>query len=126
MSAVNKVRAHELVTKKRDELLKQLHELKTELATLRVQKITGGNASKLTRISTVRKSIARVLTVVNQKTRQNLRELYKNKKHLPLDLRQKKTRAIRRRLTKDERMSTTERATKKAIHFPKRRYAIKA
>lgn len=73
--------------------------------------------------STVRKSIARVLTIVNQKTRQNLRELYKGKKHLPLDLRTKKTRAIRRRLTKDERMSTTERATKKAIHFPKRRCA---
>jgi hypothetical protein len=48
----------------------------------------------------VRKSIARVLTVMNQKQRQNLREFYKNKKFLPLDLRPKKTRAIRRRLTK--------------------------
>ena len=50
--------------------------------------------------STVRKSIARVLTVMNQKARQNLREYYKGKKFLPLDLRTKKTRAIRRRLTK--------------------------
>jgi large subunit ribosomal protein L35e len=50
--------------------------------------------------NTVRKSIARVLTVTNQKTRQNLRELYKKKKYLPLDLRAKKTRAIRRRLSK--------------------------
>lgn len=49
--------------------------------------------------STVRKSIARVLTVINHKTRANLRELYKGKK-LPLDMRAKKTRAIRRRLTK--------------------------
>lgn len=49
--------------------------------------------------NTVRKSIARVLTVMNQKQRQNLREFYKNKKYLPLDLRPKKTRAIRRRLT---------------------------
>lgn len=49
--------------------------------------------------SVVRKSIARCLTVINQKTRANLRELYKGKK-LPLDLRAKKTRAIRRRLTK--------------------------
>jgi hypothetical protein len=48
----------------------------------------------------VRKSIARVLTVTNQKARQNLREYYKDKKYLPLDLRPKKTRAIRRRLTK--------------------------
>ena len=41
-----------------------------------------------------------MLTVTNQKQRQNLREFYKNKKYLPLDLRPKKTRAIRRRLTK--------------------------
>ena len=40
------------------------------------------------------------MTVMNQKARQNLRELYKNKKYAPLDLRTKKTRAIRRRLTK--------------------------
>jgi large subunit ribosomal protein L35e len=50
--------------------------------------------------NTVRKSIARVLTVMNQKARQNLREYYKDKKFLPLDLRAKKTRAIRRRLSK--------------------------
>jgi predicted alpha-1,6-mannanase (GH76 family) len=37
---------------------------------------------------------------MNQKARQNLREYYKDKKYLPLDLRAKKTRAIRRRLSK--------------------------
>jgi len=52
------------------------------------------------RSNTVRKSVARVLTVTNQKARQNIREYYKNKKYLPLDLRPKKTRAIRRRFTK--------------------------
>jgi large subunit ribosomal protein L35e len=36
---------------------------------------------------------------MNQKARQNLREFYKGKKYIPLDLREKKTRAIRRRLT---------------------------
>jgi hypothetical protein len=40
------------------------------------------------------------MTVMNQKARQSLREYYKDKKYLPLDLRAKKTRAIRRRLTK--------------------------
>ena len=50
--------------------------------------------------NTVRKSIARVMTVMNQKARQSLRDYYKDKKYLPLDLRAKKTRAIRRRLTK--------------------------
>ncbi|SCV71935.1 BQ2448_4629 [Microbotryum intermedium] len=121
----SKVRASELQSKKRDELLRQLDELKTELVSLRVQKITGGNASKLLRISTVRKSIARVLTVINQKTRSNLRELYKNKKQLPLDLRAKKTRAIRRRLSLHERTVQTEKTKKRQIHFPKRRFAVK-
>ena len=59
----------------------------------------------LTRAATVhsagvRRSIARVLTVINSKQRQSLREFYKKKAFLPLDLRPKKTRAIRKRLTK--------------------------
>ena len=35
---------------------------------------------------------------MNQKQRANLREFYKGKKYIPLDLRAKKTRAIRRKL----------------------------
>lgn len=50
--------------------------------------------------SSVRKAIARVLTVIHLKQRQNLREFYKKKRHQPLDLRTKKTRALRKRLTK--------------------------
>ena len=50
----------------------------------------------------VRLSIARVLTVISQKQKAALREAYKKKKYLPLDLRPKKTRAIRRRLTKHQ------------------------
>jgi len=92
--------------------------------------------------STVRKSIARVLTVTNQKQRQHLREFYKNKKFLPLDLRYKKTRAIRRRLTKvrghpskcgtdlmqiqHEASLKTLKQKKKDQNFPLRKYAVKA
>jgi hypothetical protein len=43
--------------------------------------------------STVRKSIARVLTVLTSQQRTALRSFYKGKKYLPLDLRPKKTRA---------------------------------
>lgn len=50
----------------------------------------------------VRKSIAQVLTVISQKQKLALREAYKSKKFLPLNLRPKKTRAIRRRLTKHQ------------------------
>ncbi|KAH9006745.1 60S ribosomal protein L35 [Lactarius hatsudake] len=122
----NKVKAYELQSKSKNDLAKQLVDLKNELLVLRVQKIAGGAASKLTKINTVRKSVARVLTVTNQKARQNLREYYKNKKYLPLDLRPKKTRAIRRRLTKHEKSLKTLKQRKKDIHFPKRKYAIKA
>ncbi|KAI0774296.1 ribosomal protein L35 [Fomes fomentarius] len=121
-----KVKAYELQSKSKNDLAKQLTELKNELLTLRVQKIAGGSAAKLTKINAVRKSIARVLTVTNQKQRQNLREFYKNKKYLPLDLRHKKTRAIRRRLTKHEASLKTLKQRKKDIHFPIRKYAVKA
>ncbi|KAH8083568.1 putative ribosomal protein L35 [Filobasidium floriforme] len=123
-----KIRAFELQSKNKSDLLTQLDELKTELASLRVAKIAGGSANKLGKINGVRKSIARVLTVINQKQRQNVRELYKSKnaKYLPLDLRYKKTRAIRRRLTKHESHLITEKQHKKDIHFPKRKYALKA
>lgn len=50
----------------------------------------------------VRLSIARVLTVISQKQKAALREAYKKKKYQPLDLRPKKTRAIRRKLTKHQ------------------------
>ncbi|KAF9515207.1 hypothetical protein BS47DRAFT_798509 [Hydnum rufescens UP504] len=120
MAPTGKVKAYELQSKSKPDLAKQLQELKTELLSLRVQKIASPSASKLTRISTVRKSIARVLTVTNQKARQNLREYYKNKKYLPLDLRVKKTRAIRRRLTRHEQSLKTEKQRKRDIHFPTR------
>ena len=47
-------------------------------------------------------------------------------KYKPLDLRPKKTRAIRRRLTPAQAGAKTERAIKKARHFPQRRFAVKA
>jgi large subunit ribosomal protein L35e len=73
----------------------------------------------------VRKSIARVLTVINANQRAQLRLFYKNKKYLPLDLRPKLTREIRRRLTKHERTQTTDKQRKREIHFPARKYAVK-
>src|SRR4051812_1373588 len=73
----------------------------------------------------VRKSIARVMTVINCTQRHQLRLFYAKKKYIPLDLRPKQTRAIRRRLTKHEKSLTTEKQKKKTMHFPQRIYAIK-
>ncbi|GBF67006.1 60S ribosomal protein L35 [Trichophyton mentagrophytes] len=120
-----KVKTGQLWNKSKDDLTKQLDELKTELGQLRVQKIAGGSSSKLTRIHDLRKSIAKVLTVINANQRSQLRLFYKNKKYLPLDLRAKKTRAIRRRLTAHQASLKTEKQKKKEMHFPQRKYAVK-
>ncbi|KAK8531987.1 hypothetical protein V6N13_131338 [Hibiscus sabdariffa] len=99
-----RIKVHELRNKSKTELLSQLKDLKAELALLRV---------------------AKVLTVISQKQKLALREAYKKKKFLPLDLRPKKTRAIRRRLTKHQASLKTEREKKKEMYFPLRKYAIK-
>ncbi|KAG2182792.1 hypothetical protein INT44_005772 [Umbelopsis vinacea] len=118
------VKAHELRNKNKAELTKQLDDLKQELASLRVQKITGG--ARLQKIGATRKAVARVLTVINQTQREQLRLFYKSKKYTPLDLRTKKTRAIRRRLTKVEASKKTVKEQKKLAHFPQRKFAVKA
>eukprot|EP00899_Mesostigma_viride_P029178 jgi/Mesvir1/9445/Mv09842-RA.1 len=121
-----KIKVHELRNKRKEELLAQLKELKTELAALRVAKVTGGAPNKLSKIKVVRLSIAQVLTVISQTQKASLREVYKGKKFVPLDLRPKKTRAIRRRLTKYQANLKTEKEKKKLAYFPMRKYAVKA
>ncbi|KAL9090863.1 MAG: hypothetical protein Q9165_005071 [Trypethelium subeluteriae] len=121
----NRVKAAQLWGKNKDELKSELERLKGNLVTLRTQKIAGGASSKLNQIHDVRKSIARVLTVINANQRHQLRLYYKNKKYLPLDLRPKQTRAMRRRLTKEESSKITEKQRKRQIHFPQRNYAVK-
>ena len=78
------------------------------------------------RSKVVRKSVAQVLTVINQTQKAKLREFYKGKDLKPLDLRFKKTRAIRRALTKKEKSLKTTKQMKNEKHFPLRKYAVKA
>ncbi|KAK9240754.1 60S ribosomal protein-like protein L35 [Lipomyces kononenkoae] len=120
------VKAYTLREKSKADLEAQLVELKQELASLRAQKARGASATNLVRMHTVRKSIARVLTIINQQQRAQLRLFYKGKKYIPLDLRVKKTRAQRRQLTKHQKSLKTEKEKKKSIAFPQRKYALKA
>ncbi|KAL6050382.1 hypothetical protein STEG23_024986 [Scotinomys teguina] len=101
-------------------------EKKFGLAQLRVAKVTGGAASKLSKIPVVGKSIARVLTVINQTQKENLRKFYKGKKYKPLDLRLKKTRAMRHRLTKHEEKLKTKKQQQKERLYLLHKYAVKA
>ena len=94
----------------------------------------------------MRRSIARVLTIIRQRNKdkvvKNLRVRsklqgegedqksvqstlkYLKKKYLPLDLRTKKTRAIRRRLTKFQAKLLTLPQLKRKLNFPKRTFAV--
>ena len=153
-----KIKVSELRTKKKNELLKQLEELRTELAALRVAQVTGGAPSKLAKMhpivcvfcynsvlkssfpsflwdhgfsltmhsKLVRKSVAQVLTVINQTRKFQLREFYKGKKYKPLDLRAKKTKAKRLELTKAQRRIRTPRLIKRRKEWPRRLYAVRA
>jgi large subunit ribosomal protein L35e len=91
-----------------------------------VAKVTGGAPNKLSKIKVVRLSIAQVLTVIRQNQLQNLREAYAGKKYVPLDLRTKKTRAIRRRLLSADKNVKTSKEAKKYAYFPERKYAMKS
>jgi large subunit ribosomal protein L35e len=74
----------------------------------------------------VRKAIARVNTVITQVDRTEAKAQFAGKKFLPIDLRQKKTRAIRRRLTKDEASRKTVRQQRKLYTAKPLKYAVKA
>eukprot|EP00828_Plagiopyla_frontata_P033942 TRINITY_DN440_c0_g1_i9.p2 TRINITY_DN440_c0_g1~~TRINITY_DN440_c0_g1_i9.p2 ORF type:complete len:148 (+),score=29.78 TRINITY_DN440_c0_g1_i9:166-609(+) len=123
--AEKKLRVFRLRTKTPEELTKQLEELKKELAQMRVAKVSGGTASKLGRIKILRKSIAKYLTVMNEQNLKKVREMYKGKKYKPLNIRHKKTRAIRRKLTKKQQNAEVLRVQKKKQNFPLRKFALR-
>ncbi|KAG2447550.1 hypothetical protein HYH02_007474 [Chlamydomonas schloesseri] len=128
-----KVKMHELRNMSKQDLIARLGSLKGELQQLRVAKVTGGAPNKLSKIKVVRKSIARVLTVYKQSQRTAVRnkikeenEKKKGKTFLPLDLRAKKTRAIRKALTKEQANKKLVKTVKKEKAFPTRKFALKA
>ncbi|MCL4152421.1 UNVERIFIED_CONTAM: hypothetical protein GTU68_028701, partial [Idotea baltica] len=67
----------------------------------------------------------RVSIVINQTIKENLRKFYKDKKYKPLDLRPKKTRAIRRKLSKADARRKSVKTTKINRLYPMRKYAPK-
>lgn len=60
------------------------------------------------------------MTVMSQIQRESVKTLFKGKKYKPLDLRFKKTRAIRRKLTNHQNNKITLKQLKKRINFPKK------
>lgn len=119
-----KEKPYELRKKDQEQLKKQLDELKNELSQLRVAKVAGGAPAKIAKIRIFRKAIARVLTIIHEKNKEQAREQFKNSKYQPIDLRVKQTRAIRRRLTKEQLKKKTLKILKKQLNFPQRRFEV--
>lgn len=120
------VKASEIRGKSKEDLVALLNENRKELSELAVAKVTGGAASKIAKIKSVRKNVARILTVHNQQQKDSIRKASAGQKYISKDLRLKKTRAMRRALSKKESSAKTLKQQKKDSHFPMRRYALKA
>lgn len=132
--------------KKNDELLLDLKNLREELQKIRFTKSSGTSVAKLSKIKPLRKQIARVLTIIRENRKneviaklnvrihkelkegktEDVKKIIKNLKynHVPKDLRPKKTRAIRRRLTKFESKLVTIKQLKRKLNFPKRKFSV--
>eukprot|EP00543_Licmophora_paradoxa_P008389 CAMPEP_0202442908 /NCGR_PEP_ID=MMETSP1360-20130828/2271_1 /ASSEMBLY_ACC=CAM_ASM_000848 /TAXON_ID=515479 /ORGANISM="Licmophora paradoxa, Strain CCMP2313" /LENGTH=121 /DNA_ID=CAMNT_0049058421 /DNA_START=181 /DNA_END=546 /DNA_ORIENTATION=- len=120
------VKAYELRGNSKEELIKMLSEQRKELSELAVAKVTGGAASKIAKIKSVRKNIARILTVHNQQQKAGLRKAAEDSEYLPKDLRAKKTRAMRRALTQAQKNAKTAKQRKMSAVFPAVKFAVKA
>lgn len=108
------IKARDMWSKPLEELSQMEEDLRLELMSLRVAQQVGGQPGRVNQIKKVRKSIARVLTVVTAKRRADAYELVKNDKYKPLDARSNRhlTKAMRQRLTKYERTRMSNKAIK--------------
>ena len=118
------VKASTLRKKTEEQLNKDLEEYRKNLAELKFNKVSASHQMKVSKLRTVRKDIARVLTVLNTMKKDAAREKYAKAKHRPLDLRPQKTRKLRRSLTKHQRSLTILKLRKRAENFPQRKFAI--
>merc|ERR1711964_378368 len=73
-------KTQELRQKDKKELETLLEEHREQLAQLRIEQQSSGNATKLSKIREVRKSVARIQTVINQETLHQVRKKYQKGK----------------------------------------------
>ena len=118
------VKAASLRKKTQKELEGDLEAFRKNLSELRFSKVSASHQMKVSKLRTVRKDIARALTVLNTMKKDEAREATKKSKYAPLDLRKKLTRKLRRRLTRHQLSKTTLRQQKTSENFPKRKYAV--
>jgi len=108
------IKAKDLYDKTQAELSQLEQDLRSELMSLRVAQQVGGQPGRVNKIKTVRKNIARVLTVMVAQDRKQRHKDNAGKKHKPKDIRQNRhwPKAWRTRLTRAELSIKSERAKK--------------
>ena len=138
--------AKEYRKKNTADLLNDLEKLREELQKIRFTKGSGTAVAKLSKIKDLRKQIARILTIIRENKKEEVvkglttrvskeekdgkeeevKKTIKNikLKHIPLDLRPKLTRAMRRRMTRFERKLVTLKQLKRKLNFPLRKFAV--
>jgi large subunit ribosomal protein L35e len=120
-------KAYELRKQEEPALVLNLNKFRAELVGLRTSKVSSAPQVKLARIRVVRKAIAKVLTVLNEKRRAVAKELHSKKKYTPYDLRWKNsTKASRKGLNKHQLALQTLKAAKKSSNFKPRKFAVAA
>ncbi|KNH09224.1 ribosomal protein L35 [Perkinsela sp. CCAP 1560/4] len=113
----------------KEDLMTKLEEMKKELLQLRCGAKTSGTHAKACKQRVIRKSVARLLTVLNQREKENLRKFYAepaNVKNTPKFLKPKLTKALRQALTPAQKNAKSIRAQKRERAFPKLQYYLKA
>ena len=118
------VKASSLRKKTEEQLNQDLENFRKNLAELKFNKVSASHQTKVSKLRTVRKDIARTLTVLNTMKKDAAREKYAKAKYMPLDLRPQKTRKLRRRLTKHQVAKKTLKQRKKIENFPQRKFAV--
>ena len=138
--------AKEYRKKNSQDLLNDLKKLREDLQKIRFTKGSGTAVAKLSKIKDLRKQIARILTIIRENKKEEVvkglttrvskeekdgkeeevKKTIKNikLKHIPLDLRPRLTRAMRRRMTRFERKLVTLKQLKRKLNFPLRKFAV--
>ena len=138
--------AKEYRKKNSQDLLNDLKKLREDLQKIRFTKGSGTAVAKLSKIKDLRKQIARILTIIRENKKEEVvkglttrvskeekdgkeeevKKTIKNikLKHIPLDLRPKLTRAMRRRMTRFERKLVTLKQLKRKLNFPLRKFTV--
>ena len=126
---INKVSAKVLRQYSKKDLLARLETLKKELLQVRCATHTSGTQTKACKQRIIRRSIARVLTILNQNEKENLRKFYassKNRHKMPKFLRPKLTKAKRLALKPEEANAKSRRQMRKEKAFPQRIFFLKS